>query len=1029
MNASYRLFIVIGFLFLFVNSAKSQGVIRGKITDANGETLIGVTVVEKANPSNGQVSDLDGNYSIKIVKSEPVVLLITYVGFTTIEQTFQLANNEIKLQNFVLKSAATEVKEVEIQAKAIKAADYYMENMKKKSATTIDYVSSETMRKTGDNNVSSAIARITGVSTSSTGFITVRGIGDRYVRTTINGATIPTLDPFTSNIKLDFIPANLVDNIIITKTASPDLPGNWAGAYISVETKDYPEKLSITVESQIGYNSQSTFKNVLTTDGSPTDWMGYDDGFRDRDHNHVQYINRPTQYQELCALGLKDYFAGLGVTTSWEQGTEAGNNYFKLGLIQLGLLGAAEINDPVAYNNALSLYAANYELQAFDKVNGSLPAYGKSFPNNWIPFKKKAPLNFSQSFGIGNQIPVGKDDVIGFLFGLRYGSSVSYDPVANGTRIEKRNDEETTLYSATQSLSKEQNGWSALLNLAYKFNPRHSIGLLFMPNLNGVNNTREIYQRDLIDYPGQSSTVYDQYYEERKQFIYQAKSEHYFTRLKTKVELNVSYTDGNSDVPDFKTWDVLELYGQFLSGQGGNSRFFRYLDENVLDTRIKFDFPIGDKPGLNRKFIFGASRVYQDRDFEQYSYSLGATDSSGNIQTGSYFIPNNDLEAFMLPSEFDIESYFFQGIPKHRAKKFYYDDANPANHTIGNSEVLSAFTMLDYSINFRWRASVGLRVENADLFADVYEYDKKGYGPNDFRRRFETDMYIANPGNFNVTKFLPSINIIYKLREEEKLAMNLRANYSRTTAYPTIREITETNVYDFELRSVVIGNSNLKEVDIDNFDVRWESFFKSGNSLSISGFYKDFNNHIELVNSIGGGYSWQNVDNSYVLGIEVEGKKNITSHLEFRANVALINSETNFNFKTVEIVNSVRTEVPGEIVKRKMFGQSPYVANAILSYKWDLPKILVTASYNIQGKKLVIASDELAPAVFELPRNVLDLKVTKDLGKHFIIAVNIRDILNEPVTREYDNDESLGKKNYDSFRWGTNYNLGLTYRL
>ena len=183
-----------------------------------------------------------------------------------------------------------------------------------------------------------------------------------------------------------------------------------------------------------------------------------------------------------------------------------------------------------------------------------------------------------------------------------------------------------------------------------------------------------------------------------------------------------------------------------------------------------------------------------------------------------------------------------------------------------------------------------------------------------------------------------------------------------------------------------------------------------------------------MVNSVGG-YSWQNVDNSFVAGIEIEGKKNLTKQFEVRANIAVINSETNFNYRTVNVVNGIRTEVPGELIKRKMFGQSPYVVNAIVSYRLEKPKILITASYNIQGKKLVIASDELAPAVYELPRNVLDVKITKELGKHFVLAVNIRDILNEPVTREYDNDSSLGKKNYDSFRWGTNYNLGLTYRL
>ena len=93
--------------------------------------------------------------------------------------------------------------------------------------------------------------------------------------------SIPTLDPFTNNIKLDLFPASLVDNIIITKTASPELPGDWAGAYISIETKDYPDKLSVNMESSIGYNNQSSFKNVISSQRSSTDWLGYDNGLRE----------------------------------------------------------------------------------------------------------------------------------------------------------------------------------------------------------------------------------------------------------------------------------------------------------------------------------------------------------------------------------------------------------------------------------------------------------------------------------------------------------------------------------------------------------------------------------------------------------------------------------------------------------------------------------------------------------------------------------------------------------------------------
>ena len=183
-----------------------------------------------------------------------------------------------------------------------------MDKMKVNSTTTIDFISAETMKKTGDPNVTAAIARVSGVSTNG-GLITVRGIGDRYVRTTLNGSRIPTLDPLTNNIKLDIFPSSLIDNIIITKTASPELPGDWAGAYISVETKDYPGKLTVNVESQFGYNAQTTFQNVITSDKSSTDWMGFDGGLRIRENENIVAPNlSPSTYQEMVALGLGDYF-------------------------------------------------------------------------------------------------------------------------------------------------------------------------------------------------------------------------------------------------------------------------------------------------------------------------------------------------------------------------------------------------------------------------------------------------------------------------------------------------------------------------------------------------------------------------------------------------------------------------------------------------------------------------------------------------------------------------------------------------
>src|ERR1035437_9516916 len=294
---------LISFYFCF-----GQGIIRGKITDNTGETLIGATVVLKSNRAVGAMADLDGNFSLKISDTAEQIIIISYVSYKTQEAVARLIKGEVIVKDFVLVSATT-LDEVVITAKVNKATNYYMEKMKMHSSSTMDYISQETMKKTGDISVVNAVARVSGVSSSSNaGFITVRGIGDRYVKTTLNGSRIPTLDPFTNNIRLDLFPASLVDNIILTKTASPDLPGDWAGAYLSIETKDYPDKLSINVESSVGYNTQSTFKDVVSSQRSSTDWLGYDNGFRNHSHNQNGSApianNNPTPYQEFVALGL-----------------------------------------------------------------------------------------------------------------------------------------------------------------------------------------------------------------------------------------------------------------------------------------------------------------------------------------------------------------------------------------------------------------------------------------------------------------------------------------------------------------------------------------------------------------------------------------------------------------------------------------------------------------------------------------------------------------------------------------------------
>jgi TonB-dependent receptor len=1010
--------VVAGWCFSTI--VNGQGIVRGKITDQNGESVIGATVVLKTDKSYGTTADFDGNYSIKINNVEPQVLLITFISFKTVELTVNPRGGEVIIKNITLYPAAQDVKQVDIVAKAVRSRDYFMEKIKSNSATTIDYISSESIRKTGDANVSSAVARVTGVS-SNGGFITVRGVGDRYIKTAINGMRIPTLDPFTNNIKLDIFPSAVMDNLVITKTQTAELPGDWSGAYLSIETKDFPEQLTVNTETTFGYNTNATFKDVVSSSRSNTDWLGFDNNLRNHDHSKFQTYNAsPSMYQEMEALGLGSYYASLGITgDNWKEGAAYSDTYFKLGLVQLGLLAPALFNDPVAVAQAKMQYInGSYKDNAYMKINADVPATGKSFPSNWNITSRKAPLNFSQSLSIGNQTNVFGLP-FGFIGAFRYGTSQTYDPHATATR--PRYDGSVSSQLEQQS-SVETNGWSALLSGSLKFNPNNSISLLFMPNQTGVNRVRKAYDKG-----DKTITVTNnQFYEQRRQMIYQLKAEDYFPLLKIKSEVMASYTRGHSTAPDFKNlqyWKNPDTTYQIGGSIGdGIHRYYRYLTDNVFDSKWMLDIPITKSSDKVRKLKTGVAYQRNDRKSKQYDYAVYLSPNAG-------VLTNEDIDAYLNPGQFGFNTYTdVNGNTIHQINAWYVDLSSPADQTFGYSNLYGAYLNIDYALTNRLRFTGGLRYEYATIYTDVILFDSLGLKKNDPRRKYSESYPVANPGSLTSSDILPSAGIIFKLIEREKMPVNIRLNYAQSLARPSIRELSDIAGYDYELRAPVFGNSDLKPVSIHNYDFRAETLTPDNFSASVSLFYKNFRNHIELINN--GGYTWQNVDKSWVAGLELEGRKNIIKNIELGTNITLVKSETNYVRSRFNLVNGIKEYVPVDTLSRAMYGQAPYIINAIVSYKNDSIGFVATLSFNVQGPRLVIASDNPSiPDVYEMPRNLFDIKLSQRLSKHFMVSFLVRDVLNTAVRRAYKYPEGYNKYNYDKYKYGTTYNVSFGYRL
>ena len=1014
-------FFAVLFLVIVSHTISAQGTLRGKVTDEKGESMFGVIVRAIENEGIIAQTDFEGTFSLKFPDNKQYTLNFIIVGYEKLEEKILLKDNAVLSKEFTLINSSNVIKGMDVVAKRVKANDGYMEKMKMNSATTLDFISAEVMKKTGDASVVNAIARVSGVSTNG-GLITVRGIGDRYVRTTLNGSRIPTLDPLTNNIKLDIFPSSLVDNIVITKTQSAELPGDWAGAYISVETKDYPDKLSVNIESQFGYNAQTTFQNVISSDRSSTDWLGFDNGLRIRDTDRILTPNlAPSTYQQMVALGLGDYFAQQGIQ-GWNDGEAQGDTYFRLGLVQLGLLSPAQFNDPTAFSNARAQYNSTYKPQAFDLINPNGTDYNNGFSNNWNTKFRRAPINFSQSFSVGDQKTLfGKE--LGFIFGFKYGSAVRYDP--NG--ISQRVGDETLGYLFERQdnaiISRETNSISALLNLAYKLNKNNKVSLLFMPNIIGNNDVASFEEmpQGLVN---QEAAIFKNiFYEQRKQLIYQYSSQHYIPSLKLKLDVNASYTDGSSIAPDFKATQYLRFLDfntvtgyEFAPTAGeGIRRYDRYLDENIFDGRIGFELPIKSKiEGVARKFKFGAAtqRNYRKIDNNEYRLFNG---NQGVVQP----LLDGDLNNYLNPDKFVIQNGTLD---------YYYMDFDfERNHSFGNSNVDAVYGLIDFEINQSLRFSGGVRMEHTDIFTDADSFYELGYGVNDIRRENVGGFALVNAASLDQWNLLPSGSLIYKLKTKKETQSNLRLNYSKSLARPSIRELSDAAIYDNEFRTLIYGNSDLKIVEITNYDFRGEVYFGNGDNVSASVFYKDFRNHIEM--GFGGaGITWDNIEQSTVRGIEIEGKKQLGKNFEFRANLTLVKSEAEFVRKDLQIIDGIKVYTIIDTLYRPMFGQAPYLFNSILSYTADSLGLTATISYNVQGPRLVIAGAVKGrPDVYEIPRHLLDFKLSKSIGEHYSASITIRDILNSPVRRAYDLPN--GYVDFDRFRYGTNFLVSFAYKL
>lgn len=914
--------------------------VSGTVSDSSsGESLIGAMVLVKGE-SRGATVDPDGKFSIDNLTKESYDLEIRYMGYKT--QTIVVKPIRDTLLNIQLLPSVQEIGTVVVSARSSKETNAELVKLQSNSAVVMDGTNAETFKKTPDTKASDVFKRISGASVQDNKFVVIRGLSDRYNFALINGSPLPSSESDRKAFSFDIFPSNMLDNLTVMKSGSPDLPGEFSGGVININTTEPKDKNYQNLQLSLGYNAITTFRNFSTYQGSNLDFLGLGSG----DRGLPTDIPRTQDFSQLNKTD-KANLAGL-MNTSWST------------------------------KSRMAL------------PNGNLQySIGRDYKKLSFSFA----YNYQNTFNMNNL--------------------VRRDFEEQSTEVVQKMELKDSVF--TQTILN-----SAMINFLYKIDKNNTIQF---KNLYSINSEDKVNVRtgvrELDNDPRQWEKSTNFWYTQNNLLTNQLFGKHEIK--KSKLNWNVGYSNVNRDIPNLRRIvyrkqsllenDTTQQYVAVIQQNGtiptaAGNMFWSKSKENILSANYDYSLPINFGK-IENNIKVGGWHQFRSRDFQ--SRNLGFSQYKPN---GSSF--NSQL---LLLGPDEIFSQQNMGLLSDGQGGFKLEESTKVSDSYSASSFLNAgFLMTDTKIG-EIRIVSGLRVESYNQKFNYIEF-----GSN-LEKRIDT----------TVVDFLPSINLIYSINEK----MKIRGSYYRTVSRPEFRELAPFNFYNFVLDNITSGNPNLKRATIDNFDIRWEMYPGKGQIISVSGFYKSFENPIELINRTGTSGApelyFTNVNKVTNIGGEVEFRLNLGTFTKVE-NKVLDNLTV---YSNASIINSVvdMSHFVGSGSNRPLQGQSPYIVNTGLFYTTPKKDLTATVSYNVIGQRIYIVGNIQEPSVWENGRNVIDIQLTKTFKDDKIeLKLNVKDVL---AQNQIFFQDLNGNKRYDSgidnnwqeIRFGQSVSLSFRYKF
>jgi TonB-dependent receptor len=569
----------------------------------------------------------------------------------------------------------------------------------------------------------------------------------------------------------------------------------------------------------------------------------------------------------------------------------------------------------------------------------------------------------------------------------------------------------------------QTNRLGAISNFTLELNPSHRIEFRNFYNQQGQNQSTI---RTGIDYTtgGDDVNNLGLNYFSRSIYSGQLSGKH---SLSDAITFNwiFGYNNTNANQPDYRRIRSQRTTGTddpftAVIPPGASAfeagRFYSKLSEQTLSAVGNIEIKLNPEVVSEEKQIKLIAGYYlenKNREFNarwmSYKWAPNVIPDQSLLQKSfdQIFVPENLGTKFILEEGTNIGS----GKPAGQQEGALYDKYK------GLNTLLAGYVGIVTPIGEKFRLSSGLRLE--DNVQQINVVDETGQTNQKFRLV-----------NNKVTVPMPFANLSYNFTEK----MLIRVAYSKTVNRAMFRELAPFNYYDFDRNADIVGNPKLKTAKIDNVDLRWELYPSKAENISFGLFYKHFNDPIEQYLGKGSNlrYSFTNANYANNFGAEIELRKSLENlsstflrRISFLFNGALIRSKIQIDTSDPNLANLDRN--------RAMQGQSPYVANAGVYYNDIERGFQVSVQYNVFGKRIYAVGDDSNPNQYEMPRNQIDLTISKQLGEHFELKFGIQDILNQKYRLIQDSNRDKKITSVDEpiqvYRWGQYANLGVVWRL